>query len=202
MDGTGTFVASYIFNYMSNSIVAYHGSNVKISKFDLSKLKTGQGSNDWGVGVYFTDNAGLANKHGNFIHTVTINQANTLKQWEEVASKELLVYTLQRLMKGNHIDDETAKGFLNAIKEGEEINYLGIMNYVEELVGIKETVKLFREFGINGLIIPSEGSSYGTIYSILNPDIINIDKVAPSQKQELTNRLREALRIVLSGTDV
>jgi len=187
---------------MSNSIVVYHGSNVKISKFTLDKLKSGQGTNDWGIGIYFTTNPDLASKHGKFVHVVTITQEDTIKVWEDVASKDFLIYTLKRLVNSNKISDDDAKGFLQEINGGAEIGYLDFMNYLEGLVGTEETIRVFTDFGINGLKVPSYGSDDGVFYAIANPNIITIDKVVPNRKQESLDSIRKSLRaLLIEGLD-
>jgi hypothetical protein len=46
---------------MMPSMIAYHGTPHKIeSQFDISKIKTGEGSNAYGAGMYFAENPAVA----------------------------------------------------------------------------------------------------------------------------------------------
>lgn len=54
--------------------VWYHGSRSKITQFTLDALGTGSGADEYGPGVYLTNNIDDAKMYGGYIHTVEASQ--------------------------------------------------------------------------------------------------------------------------------
>jgi len=181
---------------MSNSIIAYHGSDAKIDRFTIDKLKSGSGVNVFGIGIYFTTNINTAAKYGNIIHEVTINQANTMLEYNTLVSHENLILALKSLVASGKFDDGEAKEFIAHLKSGETVGYKDFMEFLEGHVGALGTINIVREFGINGLKVSDYDDDGGIIYSVINPDTITINKIVPNPKQEST--LNHKLRITNS----
>jgi hypothetical protein len=48
-------------------ITAYHGSPHKFSKFDMSKIGTGEGAQAYGHGLYLAENPKVAKEYANML---------------------------------------------------------------------------------------------------------------------------------------
>lgn len=71
-------------------ITAWHGSPHKFSKFDMSKIGTGEGAQAYGHGLYFAENPGVAGSYKSPSHKQIVESAaDALKR--QAADEELAV---------------------------------------------------------------------------------------------------------------
>jgi Phage Mu protein F like protein len=70
------------------AITAYHGTPHEVTRFDLSKIGTGEGNEDYGFGLYFAENPAVARFYeeelkGHNIYTVELRlDGNRLLDWD------------------------------------------------------------------------------------------------------------------------
>jgi hypothetical protein len=123
----------------NTTITLYHGSGYYFSSFDISKINTGQHSQDFGYGLYFTDNK------------------NTAKTYSHELSKTLTPIEKYNEIIVNNKKDEILYDYL---KENRIISAKRILqNLIDEKVGdVDEWTKLLSYL--------NKDIRYGYVYTV------------------------------------
>lgn len=155
----------------------YHGSRKEFSSFSLDFVKSGEGLNKYGRGIYLTDSTELAKYYAGengYVYTVSVPSSNlTIYNWDEQIDGSLHGSVVAFLR--DH-DDER-----NADEMEEDHRSYGdfwTMNQLYDwLTAIHAddalTVTLLAECGCDG-VKADDIDGRGTIYVVFDPSVIKI----------------------------
>lgn len=159
--------------------IVYHGSNN--SNLFSKKIHVRKGNDQYGPGLYCTNNIKVAKNYGKYIYELEINIDNFITEKTKVDIKIINNIINQNIDSDILLDwDENPVKALRRFKES-------ILNgsYIETLLNLwknlfnlnnDETINAFVQNGINGTILKiSKGITYYIIYnedSIINYEII------------------------------
>jgi hypothetical protein len=160
--------------------VLYHGSMQKFDKFDISKIKSGDGLTKYGFGFYFSDDESTALKYTTgkmrFIYQVKLYNTNSYAQWDDPIEDNFKQFLIRKLNKAGKTDNaETVEAECGNEENGYDM--WTTKEAYEILSGMlgsdKEASEWFAIGGING-IIAKNASLPGTIYVAFDEDDIKI----------------------------
>jgi hypothetical protein len=95
-------------------LTVFHGSPHKFSKFDASKIGTGEGAQVYGHGIYLAENPAVAKQYQKNLSGVNTKNANEFQQFADLVYKE---YPDTRPVIGG-IEYPTTKEIIDGIKTG------------------------------------------------------------------------------------
>jgi len=168
-------------NYQN--IELYHGSKYHFTKFDITKIGTGQTSQDFGHGFYFSNKKEVAEYYSNIL-------ANIERQDSKVYRYGYL-YTVSikgNLINYNSIMEEDLFIKINN-KIGNKLNnkiFANLYKDISIILGSDKKASLFlSENGIDGIYLNISSKKLSKkldfkdekIFVIYNEKIINIDKI-------------------------
>lgn len=161
-------------NNPSNSVTAYHGTNFNIEKFShFSK----EFSNDqYGPGIYFTNDEETAAKYGNNIYKVKLNTKNFITETTKLNLSKVTSIINNNLTESNLSnwdENETiAKKLLIKNTIDYSSYYKTLLNIWSEVFNLKNPpyLKAMLEYGIDGVIIKINKKL--TYYVVYNTKVI------------------------------
>jgi hypothetical protein len=153
-----------------------HGSNAKFERFNLSFIKSGDGLNKYGTGIYLTDSRETAERYilkGGFLYSVKLYNSATFHEWEAEIEEGLKEYFIRKLnKKGLTREAETMQE-----ECGENGYNMWTLRDLYEIMSHTLTPAVLNEwltiYGING--IKAENAMLeGSIYVAFDPEDIKI----------------------------
>lgn len=167
-----------------NELRLYHGSPWEFDKFDISKVKTGDGLNKFGWGLYFADipdtaeyyarelSIGDRKKEGFNVYTVDI-RTDRFYEWEMPMPQHIFDAVLKNLRRINKESD--AEEMEQDFEEYQEM--WSIRNLYEWLQAILKDDREVSEFlyrsGVDGVIAKSPAHN-GKVYVSFTDDGIRM----------------------------
>lgn len=135
----------------------YHGSPHSFTRFDMSKVGSGDGLNKHGYGFYFTDNEELATyyarealpkaqRKGMFLYTVTLRGVRDFLPWDQL------------------IPEDTYRDIADALEEQGHEKHANEMR--EELEGYHETYDLSQSYGILTHVLGGANKASEFLYDV------------------------------------
>lgn len=163
--------------------ILYHGSTTEFDKFDISKVKSGDGLNKYGCGIYFSDDIQTALKYTfgkqKFIYQVKLYNTSTYAHWDEPIEESFKKFLIRKLNK----DGREKEATMVEDECGNEENRLPMWTtrsayeILTDILGSdKEASEWFCIGGVNG-VIAENAMLKGTIYVAFDDDDIKILEV-------------------------
>jgi hypothetical protein len=118
----------------NNLTILYHGSKSLFTKFDINKINTGQHSQDFGYGLYFTSNKETAKFYANELS----NFKTPLEKYNDIIKKNNKNQILYQYISENRI--VSAKRVLNDLIK----NNIG---YIGEWKNLLESLETIQRYG-------------------------------------------------------
>jgi len=158
-----------------STVIAYHGSNHKITKFEYFNKEF---SNDeHGPGIYFTNNESVANAYGKYTYTVELNLSGFIKENTKRNDSKLLKLIDENLTEwtlSNYDENPVkAKRLLISSIFKPRISYIDcLMNIWSDVFNLKNSryISACVKNGINGIVKPIKPGL--TYYIVYNPENI------------------------------
>ena len=201
---------NHVLNENNNSVTLYHGSPYLFDKFSNDKINTGQHSQDFGYGIYFTDNKSTAIRYAHELSKKEtmldkFNSCVTSIKPDDILSDYLqkgFSMSVKRIVKqyinqgkGN---SEELNNFLSSLDSNNQIGYLYTVSINNpNFISLKEYSKLKTEYGVSEKKLASilmEKGYNGIIYDINalhstdrenNIVIFNADDITIINRQKL-----------------
>jgi hypothetical protein len=153
-----------------------HGSNAQFERFNLSFLKSGDGLNKYGTGIYLTDSRETAERYilkGGYLYTVKLYNIGNFHEWGAEISEELKEYFIRKLnKKGLTREAETMQE-----ECGENGYSMWTMRDLYEILSHTLTAPVLNDWlmiaGING-IKANNAMLEGSIYVAFDPEDLKI----------------------------
>jgi hypothetical protein len=151
--------------------IAYHGSNTKISRFEI---RSSTGNDQYGPGVYFTDSKEVAEAYGRFVHTVEIDLSKfvkpktrlnvpKLKTMAAKASKAVLTDWAENPKEALRLLTDS---LLNSDDMQDAMTYL--WRDVFHLDNVKTCAEFVRS-GYTGFVVPMKDAMF---YTAFTPNVV------------------------------
>jgi hypothetical protein len=140
-------------------MTVFHGSPHKFDKFDSSKIGTGEGFQEYGVGHYFAENPAVADsyKQGGSVYKVDLPDEQIVKMmdWEKPLSQqpENVKQALAKLKQATGKSERFFEPFA-----GREMNGMQLYRALSSTLGDEGAAKVLREAGIPGISYLDQGS--------------------------------------------
>ena len=201
---------NHVLNENNNSVTLYHGSPYLFDKFSNDKINTGQHSQDFGYGIYFTDNKSTAIRYAHELSKKEtmldkFNSCVTSIKPDDILSDYLqkgFSMSVKRIVKqyinqgkGN---SEELNNFLSSLDSNNQIGYLYTVSINNpNFISLNEYAKLKTEYGVSEKELASilmEKGYNGIIYDINalhstdrenNIVIFNADDITIINRQKL-----------------
>lgn len=164
----------------------YHGSNKKFDKFTTNKIESGQGANDYGWGIYLTEEEKVAlfyandtKKRTKAIYSVVLKDGLTWLEWDVALSDKLFdMIEQQAKLQNNIMLEMLTKPFNRNGMTGEYV-----YDNITKIFGSKKEASLFLlKAGFAGIKYPidfkSKDKKIGKYnYVVFDENYIRIKKV-------------------------
>lgn len=153
------------------AIMAYHGSPHKFDRFDMSKVGTGEGAQNFGHGLYFAENPAVANIYRDNLGDVTVN-GNPV----DSTSRMFAVAKLKGTLGDREADLRTQLDKLKAAPHDQPGRDLMRSKTEEMLAKIEE---------IRNADVKTTGSLYKTELDVEPHQLLDWDKPLSQQSSEV-----------------
>lgn len=192
---------------VSGAFLVYHGTNHKIENFSTEFVGKQEATDENGPGIYFTTSLEEAERYGNVIYTVKLEDVNLL---DDSTKKSLTIDKIKRIIMKAEDWEGTAQNFNEDYKLGLNIAAKEYLNNSTDdsdiLQGIQfdfflsspeRFVKGVVAVGYDGIIIKQDGSKHIIMY---NPNKIKVKDVK-NNVDETVNSLTESSETNLTNNE-
>lgn len=189
-----SIIQEEIEDYRSNQEF-YHGTNKKFSRFDTSKVGTGQEVEAHGFGFYFTSNKDIAEFYAKdlagknepaYVYTVRVFNKDFF-EWDDIVDHEKAERILSCFKNLDGFDEvdindmEDALGLSDGYY-GHYSQFSSIYDLLKAFLGSsRKASEFFSDCGFDGIVFDSKESGYQvknyTIFDSGNIKIIDVEKV-------------------------
>lgn len=153
----------------------YHGSLQSFDSFDISKIKSGDGLNKYGTGIYFTDSEDLANYYANnrgYIYQVRLRNINDYYDWESDIGN--IYDSVIRELRNIDKDDSAEEIVSDYESYGDYWTMNQLYDWLTAVIGSEvESSKFLYDIGVSG-IKAKDLHDRGNIFVTFNTDDIKI----------------------------
>jgi len=177
-------------------IIAFHGSGADFDEFSLDKIGTGEGSQVFGHGLYFTDTEGIAKfykdamrQERNFLHL----DGKMLDSVYTADNEEKFIDYLNNNFSGSNYDD--ALVVLDNLGQG--IGSINDANLVAESSFSPKQTEIYKQIR-KDLYVPDlpEGSMYKVALSPKPEELLDFDNLLKDQPKTTQSKIQKIIDIL------
>jgi len=189
----------------TDGIFAFHGSGADFDKFSLNKIGTGEGSQVFGHGLYFTDSKDIAK----FYKNATLKSQNVefngkpiqfLSDSQDIDNKTVILGKIRdRILSGNfnpkgavnNVKFEYEQSIKNSFDLSKPLNKIDKMNYDS----MKSDIDYINSLDANDFKYQS-GKTYEVNIKTVMDDLINHDIPINQQSKNMQNKTQKLINIL------
>ncbi len=189
----------------SDGILAFHGSGADFDEFNLSKIGTGEGTQVFGHGLYFTDSKDIAKFYKNTMlksQNVEFNgkPIKFLSDSQDIDNKTVVLGKIRdRILSGKHnsksainnVKFEYEQSINNSFDLSRPLNKIDKMNYDS----MKSDLDYIDSLDANDFKYES-GKTYEVNIKTVKDNLINHDIPINEQSKNMQDKVRELIKIM------